>query len=355
MAQKHPPQFCWGCGTELNDSQKFCTRCGKPVNHKKATAPASKTPTKKVPPKTASFQNYGAPNNSVRNKVQQPQTRRIKSANSQERLNTPRQQQYIPESPSLPIYQDPIKIMSDPEVFQRLDKLETKIDDLDIKKKFDTMEYKLNALFGEVHFDDQIKELTKKVEENSPKEVIAQFSGNIERRQTQLETKIEKLATSDDILQLRGKIDTLNLDSFESRLRDIDTRLANFDVDEKMNNLARNTVDKFNNLERKLDNFVTEDRKRLTNIDNKIGMFEGRLESMNNALATLVPSIIKLTEKVNQLQGTINSSQAKRTVEKSSPPKKKIDLPPFPGSKSKKTKSLEKKDKVDEIKEILKS
>ena len=60
MAQKRPPKFCWGCGAELKDSQKFCTKCGKPVSQKKGTA-QKKQEVQSNTPKTASYQNYGAP------------------------------------------------------------------------------------------------------------------------------------------------------------------------------------------------------------------------------------------------------------------------------------------------------
>ncbi len=377
MAQKRPPKFCWGCGAELKDSQKFCTKCGKPVSQKKGLA-QKKQEAQSNTPKTASYQNYGAPpqkatatsfngysknprNNSTRSDqiTAHPERTPMEPQVPQPRQTPAQQQPYIPPRD--------VPVQDNNPVLDRIDRLEQKLDGLDNSDRFEKVEYKLNALFGEMHFADQIKELSHDIKNNSSKEEITKLSESMNHRQAQLESKLDmklaNLATTDDILKIRGKLDVLDMNRLDNRLGKIEERLQSFNADEKITNLAKNTVDRLNSMEQKVDNMNIETRTRLTNIDKNVGKFEHRLESMNNALATLVPSLIKLTEKVNQLQFTAQSLNTDPSAEKGGQNTVKLDLPPFPGMKKKGAKSptpskdevvaTTEKDNVAEIKKML--
>lgn len=361
MAQKRPPKFCWGCGAELKDSQKFCTKCGKPVSQKKGLTPEKRVSPPKTP-RTASFQNYGATPQTptpaantqytpaaIQNSTQNT-TRYNTSAQYPQRtpvaapIASPIEQRSQPVTPT-PSYsqnnsqpQQPLGVDNKP-VLERIGHLEQKLDGFDLQGRFEKVEYKLNALFGEVHFTDQIKDLSKELKENSPNEAVNKLSDKMEQHQSQIEQKIAILATTDDISRIKSKLDTLDINRLDNRLGKIEHRLTNFNADEKITNLAKNTVDKLNSMEQKIDNLNIESRTRLMNIDKSVGKFEHRLESMNNALATLVPSLIKLTEKVNQLQFTAQALKTDNSSETAKRNATKLDLPPFPGKKKEKQKT----------------
>ncbi|WP_371803280.1 zinc-ribbon domain-containing protein [Candidatus Lokiarchaeum ossiferum] len=343
MAQKRPPKFCWGCGAELKDSQKFCTKCGKPVSQKKELTPKKRVSPTTVP-RTASFQNYGATPQTptiAQNPIQST-TQRTSSAQYPQRtpMVTAMEPNTQPQAPiptySQSSYQSPqieAQSLDNKPVLERIDNLEQKLDGFDLEGRFEKVEYKLNALFGEVHFTDQIKDLSKELKENSPNEAVNKLSDKMEHYQSQIDMKISNLATTEDISRIKSKLDTLDMNRLDNRLGKIEDRLSNFNADEKITNLAKNTVERLNSMEQKIDNLNIESRTRLMNIDKTVGKFEHRLESMNNALATLVPSLIKLTEKVNQLQFTAQTLKSDKSSELAKPSATKLDLPPFPGKK----------------------
>ncbi len=363
------PKLCWACGAELEVSHKFCKNCGKPVKVHEAPANQPISPTHKAhdPPlntvpnsRTTSIQNRngnsppkycyicgaqleesnkfckncGKPVRFYENSANQPIAQPIAPTTSIQNENGNRSSMQYPSQ--LKNQNSTIN----PPVIQRIDQLEKKINEIDIKKRFETIDYKLNALFGEVHFDQNFKDLEKKINEQSSKEEISHLTEKIKNRLKDLEKKMDELATADDILHLHGKIDALNLERFDSILNTIENRVANLKPDEKVMNLAKNTVIRLNTLEEIISNFNIEDRKRLIKIDERLNSFENKVESMNKILATLVPSLVKLTEKVNQLQTTVNSNFFKI---KSNPPLEKFpvlsqpstNLAPFPGPKIK--------------------
>ncbi|MBA7571368.1 hypothetical protein ES708_13130 [subsurface metagenome] len=59
---------------------------------------------------------------------------------------------------------------------------------------------------------------------------------------------------------------------------------------------------------------------------------DNKIEELNSSLSALVPTLLKLNEKVSKLliKSTDVHIGAKKPKEASKPPKSKLDLPPFP-------------------------
>ena len=153
---------------------------------------------------------------------------------------------------------------------------------------------------------------------------------------------IYKLASAEDLRNLDEKINNLNIkgldskisaleEKLDSKLNSIEEGIDSFQSDSKIVNLATNTVERLNNMDKNLENFNIETRTRLSKMDNKI-------EELNSSLSALVPTLLKLNEKVSKLlvKSTSKSTNihkgAKKPEEASKPPKSKtkLDLPPFP-------------------------
>jgi len=151
---------------------------------------------------------------------------------------------------------------------------------------------------------------------------------------------LDRLATAEDLRNLDEKFNNLNMqglnsklsaleEKLDSKLSSIEEGIDSFQSDSKIVNLASNTVERLNNMDNNLENFNIETRTRLSKMDNKI-------EELNSSLSALVPTLLKLNEKVSKLlvKSTIKSTDVhkgtKKPEEASKPPKSKLDLPPFP-------------------------
>ena len=300
MSQK-TSKFCWGCGNQLKTGQKFCTRCGKVVT---AQIKPSQPIAEKKPNTTS---NYG--------KIEPIQ------------------------KPKEPIQE---KIITK-EVTVDLSDLKKKIDDLGLvfSEKLEKLEYKVNDAFN---VENKIIELKSKFDK-----LLPEISNMKEFKKLQNLDKLDKLdyldnlyklASAEDLRNLDEKINNLNvqgLDSkfsaleekLESKLNSIEEGIDSFQSDSKIVNLASNTVERLNNMDNNLENFNLETRTRLSKMDNKI-------EELNSSLSALVPTLLKLNEKVSKLlvkspvKPTDIQKGAKKPEEASKPPKSKLDLPPFP-------------------------
>ncbi len=323
MSQTRTPKFCWGCGADLNQGQKFCTRCGKSVSAKKTGAKSQK--------KTQ----YGKP------MTVQPTHKPVpaKIVVKEEIPPTP------PSNPSL--NQD------DPAMDK---KTVSDLSGLDFSKRFETLEYKINALDSE----NKLIEL---------KHDVADLKTEV-MKANQVNTNInfEELASKDDLIGLRGqlaenremirefksikgfdhlekleKLEELDqLAGLSNRMASIETQLRNFQSDEKLVNLSKNTVTRLNEMDTRLAEFNLENRTRLTKLNERVGLMDEKIDRMSSAVEMLVPSLIKLTEKINRLQASSQSnsttSKKKSTADRSAAP---LDLPPFPKSPQKKPVSEE--------------
>lgn len=303
MSQK-TSKFCWGCGNQLKTGQKFCTRCGKVVTSQiKPSQPIAENK-----PNTTS--NYGKIES-----VQKPK-------------------EHIQE-----------KIITK-EISVDLSDLEKKIDDLGLvfREKLEKLEYKVNDAFN---VENKIIELKSKFDKFLPEiSNIKEFKKleNLDRldKLDKLDylDNLYKLASAEDLRNLDEKISNLNIQSLDSKfsaleekldskLNSIEEGIDSFQSDSKIVNLATNTVERLNNMDKNLENFNIETRTRLSKMDNKI-------DELNSSLSALVPTLLKLNEKVSKLlvKSTIKSTDiqkgAKKPEEASKPPKSKLDLPPFP-------------------------
>ncbi len=302
MSQK-TSKFCWGCGNQLKTGQKFCTRCGKVVTSQ--IKPSQSIAEKK--PNTTS--NYG--------KIEPIQ-----------KLKEPIQEKIVTK-----------------EVTVDLSVLEKKIDDLGLvfREKLEKLEYKVNAF----NVENKIIELKSKFDKLLPEiSNMKEFKKleNLDRldKLDKLDylDNLYKLASAEDLRNLDEKINNLNIqgldsklsaleEKLDSKLRSIEEGIDSFQSDSKIVNLASNTVERLNKMDNNLENFNIETRTRLSNMDSKI-------EELNSSLSALVPTLLKLNEKVSKLlvkstnKSTDIQKGAKKPEEASKPPKSKLDLPPFP-------------------------
>ncbi len=289
MSQK-TSKFCWGCGNQLKPGQKFCTRCGKVVT--------SKIPsTNSTVPSTSS--NYG----------KKETVQKIEKSSS----------------------------------IGELGEIEKKIDDLRIAfaEKFEKLEYKINGLNVENKLIDLKSKFDRILPEISNMKEFKKLE-NLEKLEklNKLDylSNLDRLASSEDLKNLDEKIENLkmvDLDSklsaleekLDSKLNSIEEGIDSFQSDSKIVNLATNTVERLNNMDKNLENFNIETRTRLSKMDEKI-------EELNSSLSALVPTLLKLNEKVSKLliKSTDIHRGAKKPEEASKPPKSKskLDLPPFP-------------------------
>lgn len=295
MSQK-TSKFCWGCGNQLKTGQKFCTRCGKVVTSqiKPAQAIAEK--------QQNTSSNYGK----LENKTVHEQ----------------------------PVFK---------EKSVELGEIEKKIDDLRsmFGDKFEKLEYKVNGLNVEnklidlkSKFDGFLHEISN-MKEFKKLEYLDKL-GKLDKLDSL--DNLNRLATAEDLRNIDEKINNLNnqdLDSklsaleekLNSKLNSIEESIDSFQSDSKIVNLATNTVERLNNMDKNLENFNIETRTRLSKMDNKI-------DELNSSLSALVPTLLKLNEKVSKLliKPTNIHKGAKKPEEASKPPKTKnrLDLPPFP-------------------------
>ena len=233
----------------------------------------------------------------------------------------------------------------------------SEISGLDFGKRFETLEYKINAL------DSENKLIELKHDVADLKSAVIKANTNV---------KFEELVSKDDLIGLRGQLaenremirelksvkgfnqleklerlnelDKLNdlskLDQLEglgNRLASIETQLQNFQSDEKLVNLSKNTVIRLNEMDTRLAEFNLENRTRLTKLADRLEQMDEKVDRMSSAVEMLVPSLVKLTEKINQLQAASRVSPSKKAakiVDKKAPPT--LDLPPFPKSPTKK-------------------
>ena len=301
MSQK-TSKFCWGCGNQLKHGQKFCTRCGKVVTSQiKPSQPS-------VGKQQNTNSNYG----------------RIEPVQQPKKIV---QEQTLSKGTSFD-----------------LSELEKKIDDLRLMfgDKFEKLEYKVNGL----NVENKLIDLKSKFEGFLPELSNMKEFKKLEYLDTldkldKLEylSNLDRLATSEDLKNLDEKINNLNMQDLNSKLSTLEEKLNSklssieesidsFQSDSKIVNLATNTVERLNNMDKNLDNFNIETRTRLSKMDNKI-------EELNSSLSALVPTLLKLNEKVSKLlvKSTVRSTDiqkgAKKPEEASKPPKR-LDLPPFP-------------------------
>ena len=296
MSQKSS-KFCWGCGNQLKPGQKFCTRCGKVVT-------SQIKPTQAIAEKQQNTSsNYGKLENKT---VQERPVIKEKSV--------------------------------------ELGEIEKKIDDLRLMfgDKFEKLEYKVNGLNVEnklidlkSRFDGFLPELSNMREFKK----LEDLDKLVKLDKLDSLNNLDRLATSEDLKNLDEKINNLNMQDLNSKLSTLEEKLNSklssieesidsFQSDSKIVNLATNTVERLNNMDKNLDNFNIETRTRLSKMDNKI-------EELNSSLSALVPTLLKLNEKVSKLlvKSTVKSTDiqkgAKKPEEASKPPKR-LDLPPFP-------------------------
>ena len=295
MSQK-TSKFCWGCGNQLKTGQKFCTRCGKVVT-------SQIKPTQAIAEKQQNTSsNYGK----LENKTVHEQ----------------------------PVFK---------EKSVELGEIEKKIDDLRsmFGDKFEKLEYKVNGLNVEnklidlkSKFDGFLHEISN-MKEFKKLEYLDKL-GKLDKLDSL--DNLNRLATAEDLRKIDEKINNLNnqdLDSklsaleekLNSKLNSIEESIDSFQSDSKIVNLATNTVERLNNMDKNLENFNIETRTRLSKMDNKI-------DELNSSLSALVPTLLKLNEKVSKLliKPTNIHKGAKKPEEASKPPKTKnrLDLPPFP-------------------------
>ncbi|MHA1717932.1 MAG: zinc-ribbon domain-containing protein [Promethearchaeota archaeon] len=289
MSQK-TPKFCWGCGNQLKPGQKFCTRCGKPVTSQ----------IKNVQPVVKNQTNIAS--NYVKSSGENVLNNRISKG-----------------------------ISSD------LAGIEKQIDDFRsvFAKKIEKLEYKINGL----DVDNKLIDLNHKIDEFKPYIEKLDRLDKLDKldRLGKLD-KLDELASSEDLKLLNEKLELIKIqdietklsvieEKFDSKLTSIEESIDSFQSDAKIVNLATNTVERLNAMDKNIENFNIETRTRLSKMDNKI-------EELNSSLSALVPTLLKLNEKVSKLliksgDKTIQKS-AKKTEESSAPPKSKLDLPPFP-------------------------
>ncbi|TFH28734.1 MAG: zinc-ribbon domain-containing protein [Promethearchaeota archaeon] len=324
MSTSRQSKYCWGCGKPLKDSQKFCTYCGKPVKINKDAVPSTtNTQLSGLDPsiRTASFtpsqtsqSPYGQQND------EDLSTKYMKIAGvPQNSIRDPRSQELRSQefSPSaIPSRSSP---ESDRYLRDKVDNIEHLLFDVDIKKKFEVLEYKLNAL----NIENKILDLNNKID------TMAERSQPLD---PQVMAKLETLVTQKDIQGIHDRIDNLDmttLTTLDSRLAQIEQKISQPREDsEQVVNLAKNTVSRLNSMVEKFDTNNLENRTRLKRLDEKMGQFDNRVERFTANLDLLVPSLVKLTEKINQLQDKVtiltNKTQKMETKPKS------LDLPPFP-------------------------
>ncbi len=296
MSQK-TSKFCWGCGNQLKSGQKFCTRCGKVVTSQiKQTQPVAEV-------KQNTSSNY----------------RKLENKTVQEQ----------------PVFKGESAELSE---------IEKKIDDLRLvfSEKFEKLEYKVNGLNVEnklidlkSKFDGFLPELSN-MKEFKKLENLEKLERLDKLDKLEYLNNLDKLATAEDLRNLDEKINNLNIQDFDSKLsafeeklnsklNSIEEGIDSFQSDSKIVNLASNTVERLNNMDKNLENFNLETRTRLSKMDSKI-------EELNQSLSALVPTLLKLNEKVSKLliKSTDVHKGVKKPEEASKPPKKRLDLPPFP-------------------------
>ncbi len=301
MSQK-TSKFCWGCGNQLKPGQKFCTRCGKVVTSQIKPSQPNVGKQQNTNTNTNSNSNYG----------------RIEPVQQSKRSI---QEQSVSKGDSVD-----------------LSEIEKKIDDLRLLfgEKFEKLEYKVNGL----NVENKLIDLKSKFDG-----LLPELSNMKEFKKLEYLDKLDKLdsldnldrlATAEDLRNLDEKINNINIQDLDSKLSALEEKLNSklnsieegidsFQSDSKIVNLATNTVERLNNMDKNLENFNLETRTRLSKMDNKI-------EELNQSLSALVPTLLKLNEKVSKIliKSTDVHKGAKKPEEASKPPKTKLDLPPFP-------------------------
>lgn len=325
------PKFCWGCGASLKENQKFCTRCGKPVK-------------KPTPPETTSAPNVKKEDNTeFYNSTSNPKKNDyISSYSSIKNQHTdkyePAGQQSTPKIPQPPITQGSLG-MAQASAFSKEDlreihELKEMMQNLNLEKRFKSMEYKINAL----NVENEILDLENKID-----------NYQLEMKESEPVKIPDNLATKEDLKDIQEKINTIDLhklddleklnqlgkiDQLEQRLRSLDSKMDSLDSAEKLSNLAQNTVTRLNQIEKRVNEFNLETRKRLSKMDERIEEMGGKMEHVNHAVDTILPALLKLTEKINDLNKQTKIAQMKANkhtvTEHAKPVSQDLDLPPFP-------------------------
>lgn len=332
MSAVRTPKFCWGCGKPLKDGQKFCTYCGKPVKLKSNSTTEPRKPTNlssPSQPKTASFSPPKNPNSPYgQPKGEDLSSKYMKIIENQNKNANSSPTGIGSENPASSFYPATTKQNSDQndsllheqqKIHGKVDNIEKLLSDVDIKKNFEILEYKLNALNIEnkiTDLENNITEVIKKPQEKDP----------------QLLAKLDSLATKTEIQNLQDRIDNIDittLNTIDSRLEQIEEKLRQPREDsDQIVNLAKNTVTRLNSLDERYEKGNLETRTRLKRLDDKMAQFDNRIEKFTSNLELLVPSLVKLTEKINQLQDKVTVLTNK--TQKMEIRQKKLDLPPFP-------------------------
>ncbi len=366
------PKFCWGCGANLKEGQKFCTRCGKPVKFeksdngytKKISSPPKTTqptppyqkPVAQTQPNRGDYQSsFSSIQNSPKNSQPFPNYPTQYDNPSPHRMNPHKDREKneptnteINHSPTAPV-QPTIPVKS----LKEISELNESLHKLDFEKRFKAIEYKINA----INVENEILDLENKIDD-------------LKLSMTPVEpVKIpENLATTDDLKSIQTRLDEINLDKLEQldklenldhlekidlldeKLKSLDQKMGNLESAEKISNLAKNTVTRLNKVEKRLNEFNIETRQRITKLDNRVEEIGTKMEHVNQAVDAILPALLKLTEKVNQLntQSKINKIKAgKKTVsEKASKISQDLDLPPFPSAKASKSEQKAKDEKT---------
>ena len=159
------PKFCWGCGADLNQGQKFCTRCGKSVNAKKPAA------------NTLKKSQYGKPNSSSQI------AKKITPVKETLRVKEPLPPASPPSGGTVEQPQPPLN----PEDLVKVQKVVSDLSELNFSKRFETLEYKINAL------DSENKLIELKHDVADLKSEVLKANSNV---------KFEELVSKDDLIGL---------------------------------------------------------------------------------------------------------------------------------------------------------
>ena len=294
------PKFCWGCGNQLKDNQKFCTRCGKPVKVKDGSNSPKKTTN--TPVKTTSTNPYRKPTTPtppVRKDYQKEYTS-LRSQQDQTQKITPPPQEPVVTAPTpvQPLPATPVRISE--EDLSEVRSLNQTITDLDLEKRFKTIEYKINAL----NVENELLDLENKVDELhlnmkppefkipdnlATKEDLEAITSKINEIDLTKLNQMDKLSKLDDLSQLDNLSKLDQIDELSQKLKSLDQKMANLESAEKISNLAKNTVTRLNKMEKRLNEFNIENRQRLVKLDERVEDMTQKMDHVNTAVDAILP------------------------------------------------------------------
>jgi hypothetical protein len=339
------PKFCWGCGASITPTQKFCVKCGKPLN-KVAYNNGNSSPNLTAPSVDSKINNSNSPYQTPQtNSPLEPYTPQLMSFAKAPASEMTERTEIVRE-----IIREPIMPEKKAIEIKDVDTITKRVQN--IEKTIERIEYKVNAL----NVENKVTDLHSDINDM-----------NIGEKFASLENKIEQISTNSDFEHLNMKISqTASAEELEGVFRKLVQKLDSYSLNTRISAIESILDDL------KVDQRFGRIEQQLSDLDvaPKITQIEAKINQLNETVSSLVPALVKLTDRVKQLQISpqmvapmqiINNSQNgirkepldKPQIRSNTAEKTKImsfDLPPFPQLKPQEVPKSEPVPKTEEQK-----